>query len=180
MVGQHKYSQNMAAPLLTWRRVGQAALFSGATLATGDALSQFIRHQVADEKGSEFKLNLAETARFGLVGLTWQGPVFYYGYTQIEKRFAGASVKKAMLKTLLGHFTLFPVGILAFYTYIGLLEGLTPAECFHKVTSTAPSTFVTGSAFWLPVNAFNFLAIPPASRVIFGNIAGVFWNAFLS
>lgn len=169
----------MAAATIGWRPMVRAALTSGTVMAAGDAMCQTIRHRFAGKR--DIKIDLAQSARFGLVGLTLHGPFFFYGFRWLDTAFGtNATLRKAVVKTLTGQFTLFPAYTAAFFTYMGLLEGLSLPECGEKVKKTVPATFVTGSVFWPAVNVLNFMMVPPAGRVVYVNVAGLFWNAWLS
>lgn len=156
----------------------RAGLVSGASMTAGDAICQCIRAKAA---GKDVRLNWRQSARFGLVGLTLHGPFFYSGFRWLDSRFGtAATLQKALIKTAAGQATLFPLYTSLFFTYMGLLEGLTPAQCVAKVRQAFPPTFVTGSVFWPTANIFNFMLVPPHLRVPYVNVAGLFWNAWLS
>lgn len=53
-------------------------------------------------------------------------------------------------------------------------------QCVAKLQRSLPATLATGSAYWPAVNMLNFLLVPPSGRVVCVNVAGLFWNAFLS
>lgn len=107
---------------------------------------------------------------------------------------------QALLKTGVGQVTLFPAYLSAFYLYMGVLEGLSPAQavqklrqafvptcecarcCWlvavlrgaalsNKLETPAPAARAdtAGWAFWPAANVFNFLVVPPTSRVLYAN-----------
>ncbi|GAB4813575.1 hypothetical protein N2152v2_000621, partial [Parachlorella kessleri] len=90
------------------------------------------------------------------------------------------AVQEALTKTALGQVTLFPVYSATFFTYMGLLEGLSPRQLSVKLRQSLPPALATGTVFWPTVNMFNFMLVPPAGRVLYVNFCGLFWNAFLS
>lgn len=168
----------MAALPLGWKPVFKAALTSASVMAVGDALCQTIRCRAANQ---DISINIKQTARFGLIGLTLHGPYFYHSFRLLDKALGpSVSLLQAAKKTALGQVTVFPVYVAAFFTYMGLLEGLSLEECKQKVLKAAPPTLVSGTGFWVPVNICNFLFIKPAGRVLYVNAAGLFWNAWLS
>jgi protein Mpv17 len=168
----------MAALPLGWKPVFKAALTSASVMAVGDALCQALRCRAANQ---DISLDLKQTARFGFIGLTLHGPYFYHSFRWLDKTLGQSTTfRKAALKTALGQVTIFPIYVATFFTYMGLLEGLSLDQCKEKVIKAAPPTLITGTAFWPVVNFFNFLYIPPAGRVLYVNAAGLFWNAWLS
>ena len=46
-----------------------------------------------------------------------------------------------------------------------------------KFTDTWWDIFVAGSAFWPAANMVNFMYCPPMYRVLYLNVAGLYWNA---
>lgn len=127
------------------------------------------------------RVNWQQTARFGIVGLTLHGPYFYNAYRWLDTRFGtAATLQKALVKTAAGQVTVFPVYIASFFGYMGLLEGLSPAQCVSKVQQAMAPTFMTGCLFWPVANTVNFMVVPPTGRVLFANGAGLIWNSWLS
>lgn len=167
-----------AASLGGWKPIFRAALTSASVMAAGDAICQAIRCRAAQH---DISINLKQTARFGLIGLTLHGPYFYQSFRWLDKTLGQSSTfKQAALKTALGQVTIFPVYVVSFFTYMGLLEGLSLEQCREKVIKAAPPTLLTGTAFWPVVNIFNFMYVPAVHRVLYVNAAGLFWNAWLS
>ena len=76
------------------------------------------------------RLDLRQTLRFGVVGITLHGPFFFRGFRWLDSRFGGAepTLHSAIVKTAVGQITLFPCYTAAFFLYIGLLEGLPPPQ----------------------------------------------------
>ena len=167
-----------ASASLHWRPIMKSALTSCTVMAAGDAICQSLRCRA---EGREISINSSQVGRFALIGLTLHGPYFHHGFQWLDRRFgASTSLSTAVIKTAVGQVTIFPVYLASFFTYMGLLEGLSLQECAQKVMHAAPSTFATGTAFWPIVNVFNFLFIPASGRVLYVNAAGLGWNSWLS
>lgn len=163
---------------LGWRPVVRSALTSCTLMACGDTISQAIRSHAARK---EVVIDSLQTARFAIIGATWHGPYFFTGFRWLDRTFgSSATLAKAATKTLVGQVTLFPVYVVSFFYYMGALEGLNHAERIEKVRRAAPPTLISGTVFWPIANIFNFLYVPAAYRVVYVNVAGLFWNAFLS
>jgi protein Mpv17 len=159
----------------------KAALTSCTVMSAGDALFQAIRCHNANK---EIKVDLKEAGRMALIGFTLHGPLVYSAFRWLEKSSGGASnyatFRNAAKYAVIGHLTFFPLFSTAFFTYMGLLEGLTLRECKERVEHTLPPTIVAGTAFWPAITVVNFMYVPPAARVLYVNGAGLFWNAYLS
>lgn len=171
----------MTPPLFGLKPVFKAALTSCTVMATGDVLCQAIRCKTADKPIS---INHRQTQRFALIGLTLHGPYFYHAFRWLDRLLpshgAAVTLRQAMYKTAIGQVSVFPLYVASFYSYMGILEGLSPPQCVEKVSKAFVPTLVTGTAFWPFVNVINFLYVPAIKRVAFVNAAGLFWNAFLS
>lgn len=160
-----------------WRPVAQAAMTSGTLMACGDLLSQSIRQR---NRGKEGRIDYRQTANFAIVGLTLHGPYFYAAFSWLDRTFPSRTISQAAIKTITGQLSVFPVYVVAFFTYIGLLEGKSLPQCVEKLHQSVPRTLVNGSIFWPIVNMFNFLYVPSTARVAYINAAGLIWNAYLS
>lgn len=157
----------------------RAAISSGTLMAGGDALCQAIRGYASGK--TEISLDLMETARFGIIGMTLSGPLLFNGLRLIDSRFGPTTnMKTSITKTFFGHFTLFPMGAVGVFTYLGILEGHTPNDIVTKITQTLPLTLAAGSGYWPIVNFVSYMYVPISFRIPFLNGAGIFWNGFLS
>ncbi len=159
----------------------KAALTSGSIMSAGDVLFQAVRCKQANQ---EISINIEEAGRMALIGFTLHGPLVYSTFRWMGKATNGASTnatfRNALKYAAIGHVTFFPMFNTAFFTYMGLLEGLTLEECKDKVIKVVPPTIAVGTAFWPAVSVVNFMYVPPAARLLFVNGAGLFWNAWLS
>lgn len=90
------------------------------------------------------------------------------------------TMQAAAKKVALGHFFLFPSYTALFYGWLSVFEGKGLTEAKQKFEDTWWDIFVAGSAFWPAANMVNFMYCPPMYRVLYLNVAGLYWNAFLS
>jgi protein Mpv17 len=148
-------------------------------MSAGDAMFQAIRCKAADQ---EIKIDLKESLRMALIGFTLHGPLVYSCFRWVDKTVGtqSRSFLTAAKLAAVSQVTFFPVFSTSFFTYMGLLEGLSLEECKQKVIKVLPPTILTGTAFWPAVTVINFMYVPPAARVLFVNGAGLFWNAWIS
>jgi len=157
----------------------KAALTSASIMSAGDAMFQAIRCKGANE---EIKIDLKESSRMALIGFTLHGPFNFVCFRWVDRIFGTQrrSFLTATKKAALSQVTFFPLYSTLFFTYIGLLEGLSLEECKEKVIDVESQTLLTGAAFWPAVTVINFMYVPPAGRILYQNGAGLFWNAWLS
>ncbi|KAH7624485.1 putative PXMP2/4 family protein 4 [Nannochloris sp. 'desiccata'] len=157
----------------------KAALTSSSVMCAGDAMFQAIRCKTANQ---DIQIDLKESLRMALIGFTLHGPLVYSSFRWVDKS-VGAQSRSfltAAKVAAISQVTFFPVYSTAFFTYVGLLEGLSLQQCKEKVIAAVPPTILTGTAFWPAVTVINFMYVPPAGRVLYVNAAGLFWNAWLS
>ncbi len=91
------------------------------------------------------------SGRFAVVGATLHGPFFLYTFGLMDK-LPLSSVKsnlgKALAKTLVTQFTIYPLFIVLFYGYIGLLEGVPLNQLIEAKKAPAMDTMLHGLVFW--------------------------------
>ena len=88
--------------------------------------------------------------------------------------------RAAAKKVALGHFILFPSYTILFYGYMSTFEGKGLAGGMQKLRDTWWDIWRVGTGFWPAANMINFMYCPPVHRVLYLNVMGLFWNAFLS
>jgi len=190
------------------RHVVQSAVTSGTVMACGDVLCQFLqRRRDCDNsltstsgRGLENKqqrmdsdlsstdyLDLRRTSRFFIVGLTLHGPMFHYALPMLHRvkfcgvqRVVGNWQNHALPKVALGHVTIFPMYTTAFLAYLGTLEGLSVDKNIERMQKRLPDLLYYGSMVWPVANVVNFAYVPLDRRLLYLNMVGVGWNAFLS
>ena len=87
---------------------------------------------------------------------------------------------QALKKTALGQVTIFPTYIIAFFSYVSLLEGKTMKQAVQKVRDKFWPAIATGTVFWPAANMLNFTMVPPQQRVLYVGLMGLVWNSYLS
>ncbi|WIA41794.1 hypothetical protein OEZ86_009126 [Tetradesmus obliquus] len=127
------------------------------------------------------RVDVARAARFGVIGLTLHGPLFFKGFQWLDGKFGTAkTLQNAVTKSLVGQVTLFPTYTSLVLLYSSLLEGRSIQEAWQQVQYKLPQLFVTGSVYWPTVNVANFMFVPPQQRVLAVNACAILWNTYLS
>jgi hypothetical protein len=78
------------------------------------------------------------------------------------------------------NFFISPFTIALFFTTVTLLEGKTLQDASKKIEKDLPSTWVASLIYWPVIGFLNFRFVPVQNRVIFGSLAGIVWNIFMS
>jgi protein Mpv17 len=66
---------------------------------------------------------------------------------------------------------------------VSTIQKVSTSSCDEHVLTDAQdalSIYIAGAKLWPAVSLISFIAIPVERRVIFGSIAGVIWNIYLS
>lgn len=163
------------------RPVHRAALTSATFMAAGDVMCQTITARRSGGQATHAQFDPVRTLRFAFVGLTFHGPFFFKGFQILDDRFGTrADLRTAVIKSLAGHATLFPIFTSLFLVYTGLLEGLAPAAVLDRVQDRLPTLLVGGSLYWPVVNVANFALLAPSQRVLGVSACSLVWNAYMS
>jgi len=183
----------------------RAAMTSASVMAAGDVLCQAVapraavsssvhdsRARAVDDDASTsyravtrrtlgFEHDAERTGRFFVVGAGVHGPMFHHAFRQLDRVVgAGTCAKTVVKKVAIGHTVLFPTYTAMFFFAMSGLEGETVTRAYERFRDRATETFVSGTAYWPFVNAFNFAYVPRAGRLLFLNACGVCWNAYMS
>jgi hypothetical protein len=119
------------------------------------------------------------TLIMGLQGALISGPWGYVQYSLLEHFFAGRSLSAVVKKVATSVITA-PVSISLTFTGLNFLHGRSFDTAIVKIQSDLPRTYLSGACYWPLVSAFNFRFTPLEYRPLFGSIAGVLWNIYLS
>ena len=104
---------------------------SASMMCAGDVLCQALSAARAGRAltSDASWLDATRSARFGLVGLTLHGPFFHRAFQWLDAlplaSTSTAKLPQAVLRTLCGQLTIFPLYLVGFFTSMTLLEGRT-------------------------------------------------------
>ena len=92
---------------------------------------------------------------------------------------ASNSMPVVLGKVALDQLTFSPVFNLLYFYLIGLMEGRSLQYIHDKISREFVMVMMMNYKVWPLVNVLNFKYVPPQLRVLFGNIVGIFWTAYV-
>lgn len=117
--------------------------------------------------------NWAQLKRYAIYGCFIAGPLLHGWYKWLDMFYKGKTMKTILTKLLIDQFVFTPPLITLFFISMSLLEN--KPNVFDECKAKFFQTFKTSCIYWLPVQFFNFLLIPPVLRVSFVSIAAFCW-----
>ncbi len=122
-----------------------------------------------------------------LLGLLFRGPIVHYWYSILEEFFRrlGFSGKKseslsvAVGKVFCDQTAFSPLFTAAYFYALGFLQGRSISSVNSQLAKEFIPILLANYKIWPLVNLINFKLIPPNLRVLFGNLVGVFWTAYV-
>ena len=127
-----------------------------------------------------------------LVATAWNGlfaaPFFAVWFRQLDRMLPGTTLRAVATKVVVNtSFVTPPVNAL-YLTFSTVLEaavhgrdvGAAVLLAKDRIRHNLFEIVGASAAFWVPLNALNFLVVPPALRPLPSIFGGVVWSAFLS
>jgi len=99
--------------------------------------------------------------------------------TTVEKKQV-LDVKNTIIKFVMDQTVGAAFNIPLFIGIIGMVKGQSVDRIVSTVQRDFWEVYFSGMKLWPAVSIISFAAIPPERRVIFGSLAGVAWNIYLS
>ncbi|OQS00675.1 hypothetical protein ACHHYP_02911 [Achlya hypogyna] len=164
-------------PLLT------KAVTTGGIFGVGDVIAQSLFRD-DDAEFSFVRLGLTS-----LYGLGFQGPLLHVWFARLEALWPVTSARTIVKKMLVQQFAFAPISIMAFNSYAGCIptpknEKQTLPERFNsgveKAVERAPSIWMAGNYFWVPMNVLTFGFTPLPLRPLVSSSGNIVWSSYLS
>jgi|UPI000581A19F peroxisomal membrane protein 2 len=158
-------------PLLT------KGITSGIIAGSGDFLCQTLisnRDDVWDH---------ARTGRFALLGTVLVAPAIHVWYGALAARWPGTKATVIATRVFWDQFIFTPVFLPVWMGSLWTLEDRhqsLSSDIIPRIANSLPEILVANWALWIPVQAFNFYTLPTKYQVLFSNVVGLLWNAYLS
>lgn len=156
--------------------VATKAVSSGILSALGNFLAQMIKKQKKDSQS----LEVSGLLRYLVYGLFVTGPLSHYLYLFMEywvpPEVPWASVKRLLLDRLF----FAPTFLLLFFFFMNFLEGKHASVFVAKMRSGFWPALQMNWKMWTPLQFININYVPLQFRVLFANMAALFWYAYLA
>ncbi|XP_021042789.1 peroxisomal membrane protein 2 [Mus pahari] len=153
------------------------AVSSGILSALGNLLAQTIEKK---RKEDSQNLEVSGLLRYLVYGLFVTGPLSHYLYLFMEysvpPEVPWASVKRLLLDRLF----FAPTFLLLFFFIMNLLEGKNVSVFVAKMRSGFWPALQMNWKMWTPLQFININYVPLQFRVLFANMAALFWYAYLA
>lgn len=153
------------------------AVSSGILSALGNLLAQMIEKK---QKKDSQSLEVSGLLRYLVYGLFVTGPLSHYLYLFMEY-WVPPEVPWARVKRLLLDRLFFaPAFLLLFFFLMNLLEGKNISVFVAKMRSGFWPALQMNWRMWTPLQFININYVPLQFRVLFANMAALFWYAYLA
>lgn len=147
---------------------------SGVIMWSGDFVQQSVDRLRYNKQYDEKR-----GARMLTMGLM-MAPFAHGWYKFLDGSLPGRSKGTVIRKVTADQLIASPLLLVGFFIGIGKLEGKTLGNALSELRQKFPFLYLVDCFFWPPLQAINFLFVPPHLRVIYVNIALLVWDVFLS
>jgi protein Mpv17 len=159
---------------LTTRPLLTQMVSSGVIGATGDVIAQTLI-----EKRGRKNYDPWRTARFFGLTFFYISPILNRWFAVLE-RVKGNPKTLALKRVAIDQIFFAPFFSASVIYNLRLLEGYGIKESWNKLLADYWGIYQHSMKFWPCVQIFNFYFLPLNFRVVFVQIAALFWNTFLS
>lgn len=162
--------------LLQEKPISTKCITSFVTFGAGDLMCQYFEINYAGK--SKYDLNRAfKQATFGFL----VSPYLHLHFSIVMPTLFPATKKYSVVKSLLYDQTIgASVFISLFFGYLDFMSGKSYQQFCDEMKVKFMPTLVANWSVWPAIMLINFTFVPVQWRVLYANIAGMFWNAYLS
>ncbi|KAG9405457.1 hypothetical protein AC1031_003349 [Aphanomyces cochlioides] len=162
-------------PLLT------KCITNGTVFGLGDAIAQ----SLADE--SDDVISWRRVTLTSFYGFAIQGPALHVWFGHLERVIPRTTVA-AVTKKIIAHTMIYaPANICSFSAWAGYHKSIAEAKsdkaldnAIENAVTKAPSMWMDGNYFWLPLNAIIFSVVPLPLRPAVSNAGNILWTTYMS
>lgn len=138
------------------------------------------RRELSNKLEADDRWVPARTARMGAFGFFFVGPLFHNWFNLLERLVPRQDALGAVAKVAIDQAVMAPGFCASFYTAMGLMEGLTPAEVGDRLREQLLPTLATNYKVWPTAQMINLYLVPLKLRVLWINMVGLGFNTYLS
>jgi len=173
--------------MLEVRPITTKSVSAGTLMFLGDVTQQAIEYRSLNGDKKEGKMrgfsnyyNPYRSARMGIFGTCFIGPVFHRWFNVLERLVPGSSPRAAFTKMAIDQLGMAPVFTVTFFSAMGAMEGQSPSQIITKVKEATWPALLINWSVWPAAQLINFKVMPIQWRVLWMNTVGLGMNVVLS
>jgi len=128
---------------------------------------------------SHHRLDMSSVKRYAIMGTFVIPPILTKWYHWLDNRFPSTSKRTVLKKLILDQFLLTPWLLAMFFIGMAFLEGGKGKALLTELKQKFSMTFSLDCCYWLPIQALNFLFVPPMFRVVYIGVTTFIWMNIL-
>uniref|UniRef100_A0A2K5YSF8 Peroxisomal membrane protein 2 n=1 Tax=Mandrillus leucophaeus TaxID=9568 RepID=A0A2K5YSF8_MANLE len=153
-------------------------LHSGILSALGNFLAQMIEKK--RKKENSRSLDVGGPLRYAVYGFFFTGPLSHFFYLFMEHWIPPEVPLAGLRRLLLDRLVFAPAFLMLFFLIMNFLEGKDASAFATKMRGGFWPALRMNWRVWTPVQFININYIPLKFRVLFANLAALFWYAYLA
>ncbi|KAL4157784.1 hypothetical protein PRNP1_003568 [Phytophthora ramorum] len=130
-------------------------------------------------EGKATHVDVKRTAIFTLLGGILISPVLHVWYGLLGSKLPGVSASAVVKRLALDQLAFAPTFLPIFLSSVLALEG-NAQKIPDKLRADWWSVTKANWSVWVPAQILNFRFVPGSMQVLFSNVVGLLWNAYLS
>ncbi|ETL39355.1 hypothetical protein F441_09521 [Phytophthora nicotianae CJ01A1] len=163
------------ASLLETHPLSTKIVTGGAIAGLGDVGCQL----VLESEDGDAKLDLKRAAIFTFLGGFLISPALHVWYGFLGSRLPGVSTAAVAKRLALDQLGFAPTFLPIILSSVLMLEGHSE-DIPDKLRADWWSVTKANWVVWVPAQILNFRFVPGSMQVLFANVVGLLWNAYLS
>ncbi|XP_011837617.1 PREDICTED: peroxisomal membrane protein 2 [Mandrillus leucophaeus] len=150
----------------------------GILSALGNFLAQMIEKK--RKKENSRSLDVGGPLRYAVYGFFFTGPLSHFFYLFMEHWIPPEVPLAGLRRLLLDRLVFAPAFLMLFFLIMNFLEGKDASAFATKMRGGFWPALRMNWRVWTPVQFININYIPLKFRVLFANLAALFWYAYLA
>ncbi|PNJ05589.1 peroxisomal membrane protein 2 isoform X1 [Pongo pygmaeus] len=154
------------------------ATTSGILSALGNFLAQMIEKKRKQENSRS--LDVSGPLRYAVYGFFFTGPLSHFFYFFMEHWIPPEVPLAGLRRLLLDRLVFAPAFLMLFFLIMNFLEGKDASAFAAKMRGGFWPALRMNWRVWTPLQFININYVPLKFRVLFANLAALFWYAYLA